>query len=281
VRPLATEYTAALVLLLSGLLLVVLLSGLLLSGLLLVVLLTTSGLLLSGLLLVVLLTTSGLLLIGLSGLLLVGLSGLLLIGLSGLLLVGRRRGRGVVSGTEDDDGRLAASALLDGADVLGDTLGGRLGVLHAEIVSDSSGLVAGTLLDVAETLSSALGGSLNVLHGHGVTSHTRLLTSALLDGADVLSDTLGGVGGLTDGDGVGHSGGLGDGGVLLAVHLTVITDEVGEGELKTADGALEAGLVVGLLDGVDGLKRVGGLSADGALCSRHPDLLGSDDRKAC
>jgi len=81
------------------------------------------------------------------------------------------------------------------------------------------------------------------------------------------------VGSLTDGDGVGHRGGLGLGGVLLAVHLTVITNEVGEVELKAADGALEAGLVVGLLDGVDRLERIGGLSADCTLCSRHPDRL--------
>jgi hypothetical protein len=176
-----------------------------------------------------------------------------------------------VRGTEDDDGRLAASALLDGAETLSGTLGGRAGVLHAEVVSDSSGLVTSTLLDGAETLSSTLGGSLNVLHGHGITSDTRLLTSTLLGSAETLSNTLGGVSGLTDSDGVGHSGGLGDGGVLLAIDLAVITDEVGEGELKTADGALEAGLVIGLLDGVDRLKRIGGLSADGALCSRHSD----------
>jgi len=258
------------------LLLIVLLAAAFLSGLLLVVLLTTTFL--SGLLLVVLLL-SGLLLIGLSGLLLIGLSRLLLIGFSGLLLIGLSRllvGRGrlgltAVVSTEDDDRGLAASALLDSADVLSDTLGGRLGVLHAEVISDSSGLVAGTLLDSAETLSSTLGGSLNVLHGHGITSHTRLLTSTLLDGADVLSNTLGGVSGLTDSDSVGHSSGLGDGGVLLAINLTVLTDEVGESELKTADGAFEASLVVGLLDGVDGLKRVGGLSADCTLCSRHPD----------
>jgi len=59
--------------------------------------------------------------------------------------------------------------------------------------------------------------------------------------------------------------------MLLAVDLTLITNEVGKGKLKTADRALEASLVIGLLDCIDGLKRIGGLTADGTLCSWHSD----------
>jgi len=77
--------------------------------------------------------------------------------------------------------------------------------------------------------------------------------------------------GLTDGDSISDLGGLGLGGVLLAIDLAVLTNEVGKVQLKTADGAFEAGLVIGLLDGVDRLKRIGSLSTDGALCSRHPE----------
>jgi len=258
------------------LLLIVLLSGLLLSGLLLIVLFTTSRLLL-----IVLFTTSRLLF---GGLLVVFLSRLLfgglLIGISRLLIRVSRLLIGIgrlligvlgVRGTEHNNRRLAAGTLLDGAETFGSALGGRPGVLHAKIISNSSGLVTSTLLDGAETFSSTLGGSLNVLHGHGITSHTRLLTSTLLDGTDVLGNTLGSVSGLTDSNSISHSSGLGNRGVLLAVHLTIFTNKVGKGELKTADGALEAGLVVGLLDGVDRLKRISGLSADGTLCSRHDD----------
>jgi len=111
-----------------------------------------------------------------------------------------------------------------------------------------------------------------MLHGHGITSHTRLLTSTLLGSAETLSHTLGGVSGLTDGNSVGHGSGLGNRGVLLAIDLAVRTNEVGKVQLKAANGALEAGLVVGLLDGVDRLKRIGGLSADGTLCSRNTGL---------
>jgi len=270
--------------------LVLLFIVLLTSGLLLTIALTALIIGLSRLLLIAALVVglSGLLLIGLSGLLLIGLSGLI-IGLSRLLLIGLSRL--LIAGTllivarvsggrldtltvvgrsrEANDRRLAASALLDSAETLSSALGGSPGVLHAEIISDSSGLVTSTLLDGTETLSSTLGGSLNVLHGHGITSHTRLLTSTLLGSAETLSNTLGSMSSLTDGNGISHLSGLGDRSVLLAINLTVITDEVGEGKLKTADGAFEAGLVIGLLDGGDRLKRIGGLSADGALCSRH------------
>jgi len=76
---------------------------------------------------------------------------------------------------------------------------------------------------------------------------------------------------LTHGNSIGHSGGLGDRGVLLAVNLTIFTDKVGKSKLKAANSAFEAGLVIGLLDSVDRFKRISGLSADGTLCRRHSD----------
>jgi len=111
-----------------------------------------------------------------------------------------------------------------------------------------------------------------VLHGDGITTDTRLLTSTLLGSAETLSNTLGSVSGLTDSNSISHSSGLGDRSVLLAVNLALLTNEVGKVELKTAHRALEAGLVIGLLDSVDRLKRISGLAADCALCSGHPDL---------